>query len=490
MKRIARLCLGLVAVAVAVAGCASGPGSTKAPEWVLSAPADKDGFMFFVGAGDRGSLAQSEEAARLEVTDKILTFVGAEISAQTDATVKATLDSYKADVSRTVQVKSEARLKSLELSDKWVEPKSGTAVHVLYRVGKQDLLAEQKRLEDLVREILALVSRPESEASDLADEGRFYDAAMKYVQAAVAASGLDIPNKDAKFERNVNAAKDALGKITILAYKGDNMQAVAGQEMPDAFSAIIVTGAKASDRPVPDVSVKVSYRTMGSGGRLRTDTITAKSDEEGIVSFALPVPRFVGNEKVTVTLNAGPYLEPLEKAPKQYQSAVTGLEQLAAQKKATFSYTVISLARDVPMGIAVVEVDARGSTLASSETATGMLGELGTQKFRVRALKAPVDRIVGVGDAEIAAYLKQTFGAEVRRASFGVCQVTGTEKEGDKVVVRVKAIVKVVDFDSGETRLTIEKSTSALGNTAEAAATAAFRKAGQMVAQDIAANLW
>ena len=142
------------------------------------------------------------------------------------------------------------------------------------------------------------------------------------------------------------------------------------------------------------------------------------------------------------------------------------------------------------MGIAVVEVDARGSPLASSETAAGVLGELGTQKFRVRTLKAPVDKIVGVGDAEIVAYLKQTFGAEVKRASYGVCQVTGTEKDGDKVVVRVKATVKVVDFDSGETRLSVEKSTSALGNTAEAAATAAFRKVGQLVAQDIAANLW
>ncbi len=488
MKRWMRF--SLCAIAVVLAGCASGPGATKAPEWVLSAPQDKDGFMFFVGVGDRGSLAQSEEAARLEVTDKILTFVGAEISSQTDATVKATLDSYKADVTRTVQVKSEARLKSLELADKWVDPKSGTAVHVLYRAQKQDLVAEQKRLEGLIREILSLVSKPEGEAADLADEGRFYDSAMKYIQAAVAASGLDIPNKDVKFERNVNAAKDALGKITILAFEGDNMEAVAGQEMPAAFKAVVVTGAKSSDQPVPDVSVKISYRTMGSGGKMRTDTVTAKSDEEGIVSFSLPVPRFVGNEKITVTLNAAPYLEPLAKAPKEYQSAVTGLETLAAQKKATLSYTVISMAREVPMGIAVVEVDARGSPLASSETAAGVLGELGTQKFRVRTLKAPVDKIVGVGDAEIVAYLKQTFGAEVKRASYGVCQVTGTEKDGDKVVVRVKATVKVVDFDSGETRLSVEKSTSALGNTAEAAATAAFRKVGQLVAQDIAANLW
>jgi len=484
------LFLSVIAAAALVAACASGPGAAKAPGWVLSAPEDKDGFMFFVGSGDRGNLAQSEEAANAEVIDKVITFVGVEITAQTDATIVATLESYKGDLKSSVQKKSELRMKSLELAEKWVEPKSGTAVHVLYRVQKQDLLAEQKRLDDLFKEILELVAKPEGEAEGFAEEGRYYDAAVKYIQAAVAAAGLDIPNKEVKFERNIAAAKDALGKITILAFAGDNTQAVAGREMPNAFQAVVVTGAKSSDQPVPDVSVKVSYRVMGTAGRMRTDTVTAKSDEEGIVSFALPVPRFVGNEKITVTLNAGPYLEPLEKAPKEYQSAVTGLEQLAAQKRATFSYTVISLAREVPMGIAVAEVDARGVALASSETAAGILGELGAQKFRVKTLKVPVDRLVGVGDADIAAYLKQTYSSEVKRAAFGVCQVTGTEKDGDKVVARVKAVVKVVDFESGETRLSVEKSSSALGNTAETAAAAAFRKVGQLVAQDVAAGLW
>jgi len=491
---LARLGVAAAALAALLAtvfsGCASGGAARKAPDWVLSAPEEKDGYMFFVGAGDRGSLADSEEQARLKVTDEILTFVGAEISSQTDATVKATLDSYKADVTRSVRVSSEARLKSLELVDKWVDPKTATAVYVLYRCEKKDLLAEQRRLEGLIREILSLVSTPEGEGSDFADEGRYYDAALRYIQAASAAAGLDIPNKDVKFERNIAAAKDALGKITILAYEGDGMQAVAGKEFPRAFRAIVVAGARASDSPVPDVSVRISYRTMGSGGRMRTDTSTAKSDADGVVSFSLPAPRFVGDEKVTVSLNAAPYLEPLQKAPKDYQAAVSGLEQLAAQKKATLSYTVVSMARDVPMGVAVAELDAGRSLLASSETGAAILGELSAQKFRVKTLKAELVRIAGSNDADVAVYLASSFGAEVKRAAFGVSQIVGSEKDGDKIVVKVKAVVKVTDFESGETRLSVEKSTSALGNTAEAAAAAAFRKVGQLVAQEIAANLW
>jgi hypothetical protein len=488
MRKLAMWAVAAALLAVLV-GCASSPGAGKTPDWVLSAPQEKDGYMFFVGAGDRGSLADSEQAATLQATGLMLTFIGADVASQTDATVKATLDSYKADVTRSVQVKSEAKIKSFELADKWVDPKKGTAVYVLYKVVKQDLLAEQKRLADLVKEILSLVSKPEGEGASLADEGSYYDAAMKFVQAAVAASGLDIPNKDVKFERNINAAKDALDKINILPLKGDNSQAVAGQEIPNSFQVVVVTGSKASDQPVPDVSVKVSYRVSASG-RMRTDTITAKSNEAGIVTFKLPVPGFVGAEKITVTLNAGPYLEPLSKAPDQYQSAITGLEQLAAQKRATLAYTVISLARDVPMGIAVAEVDAGGSPLASSETAAGILGELGTQKFRVKALKVTSDRLVGAGDADVVAYLKESFAADVKRVTFGVCQLTGTDKDSGKVVARVKATVKVADFDTGEVRLSIDKSTSALGDTAAAAAAAAFRKVGQMVAQEIAATLW
>jgi hypothetical protein len=480
-----RAAVVLAAYAV-LGGCVTAP---KAPEWVLRAPDQQDGFMFFVGSGDRGSLAASEETARQQVTEQIMTFVGAEIAARTDATVRATLDSYRADVTRTVAVRGEARLRSLEQVDRWVEA-NGTAVHVLYRSSTDDLVAEQRRLQGLVREILALVATPEGEAEDLAGDGRYYEAAMKYIQAAAAASGLDIPNKAVKFERNVNAAKDAIGRLNIFPYRGDAMEAVAGREMPEPFQAIVVTGANASGRPVAGVSVRVAYRTLGANARMRTDTLIAVSDTRGVVTFGLPVPRFVGAETITVSLNAGPYLEALQQAPREYQSQIAGLEQLAAQKRATLRYTVVSLAREVPMGIAVADVDAARNPLALTETAAGMLGELSAQKFRVRILPVAAERLVGVGDADVLAYLAGAFGSDVGRVAFGVTQITSAEKDGDRTIVRVRALVKVADFQSGEIRYAADRSASTVGTSAEAASTSAFRRVGELVAQEIAANLW
>jgi hypothetical protein len=64
--------------------------------------------------------------------------------------------------------------------------------------------------------------------------------------------------------------------------------------------------------------------------------------------------------------------------------------------------------------------------VARNAGAAGMLGELGAARSRVKTLSVPAFKLVGVGDADVAAFLKQSFASEVKRAAYGVGQVTGT----------------------------------------------------------------
>ena len=150
--RRAAVC-AVVLAGLLAAGCASGPeaGSEAPPQWVLTAPPEKDGYVYYVGAGERGSIAASEEAARQEIINEIMQFIGVDVTSEADTTVKATLDSYQAEMVSSIKVQGSAKLKSLALEDKWVNPADGTSVYLLVKYSKADLIAEQKRLEALIR---------------------------------------------------------------------------------------------------------------------------------------------------------------------------------------------------------------------------------------------------------------------------------------------------------------------------------------------------
>jgi hypothetical protein len=487
-----------VSVALVLAACGSTPPATQAqsakpqapPAWVLKVPEADAQYMYFTGSGQSktASMAEAEGIARGALLDSIMQYMGVRITAETTATAKATLESYQADLVQTITSTSSARVAGLQLAERWVSEREGKAsVYLLARYGKADLAKEKKRLEELFRERVEAVSGPEKEGQELEAEGRLYQAALSFLTAAAAAFKSDLENADIKFERNMNQAREAVRRISLIKFN-DNLKTYAGQDFAEPFSAAVVNGGRPSDPPIADAAVRVSYKEAKGTGKPVTRTRTVKSDPQGRVSFKPPAPELVGREELAMSLDLSDALEALEAVPDRLYGQVEAFQDLLKTKSVSFAYESRSRAAAVATGIAVFDLDATGSPISMAETAAGLLGELGKAGFKVVSLPVTADRVAGRQDAQVLAALAD-FQSQVERVIFGTARIADSDQEGSTIIIQVTGTVKVVELATGKVLLTANRSKRAQGGNASAALAAAFKMLGEDFGQTIANQL-
>jgi hypothetical protein len=488
-----------VLLALLLVGCAGGAAGRPAPAWVTTPPGEDRDFMYFAASGSspEGDQAKAEEVARGALIDTIMQYLGATITAETTSTAKAALDSFQSEVRQQITQSSSGRIAGLSLADSWVDrQKARTSVYLLAKFSKPDLAREKKRVEAVFQEKVDAVGRPEAEARSLEGEGRHYEAAVRFIEAAAAAARSDIDNAKIKFERNVDAAKAALDRISLVKLN-DNLRTAAGKAFAEPFRVKVVAGSTASDPGVPDATLAASYVEIRSGSK-QVRTVPLKAGADGTASFTYPVPEFVGSERLTVSLDLSASLRSLQgltqaALPKDLQERdvrvqVSGLEDLAAKKRTVFSLEVISQAREVSTGIAVASLDVQGVPVGSNDFAAGILKALTAARFKVRTVALPADRIVGRDDPAVVADAVVK-AADAARIVFGSAQVTGTEQDGEMTIARASATVKVADARTGAILLTVSRSKAVPVKGAAAAAAAVLSKLGEDVGQEIANKL-
>jgi hypothetical protein len=490
--------LRILAAALAAAfltACGSAPKPASAqeapPAWVLNPPEADAQYMFFVGSGESksGSMAEGEEFARGALIDEIMRYLGVRISSETTATARASLESYQADVVQTLKSTSAGRVVGLEIAERWVSQREGrTGVYLLARYNKTELSKEKRRLEELFREKLEAVSGPEAEGRELEGRGELYQAALRYLEAAAAASKSDLENADIKFERNMNLAREAVRRIGLVKLN-DNLKVRVGQEFPSGFQLKVVAGSSASDPGIAGVALRVSYKEMTASGRSATRSQPAKSGAGGALSFAPPPVEFVGAETLTMALDLDEALEALQEVPDRLYPQVEALEELARSKSVRFAYESLSLAGAIPTGIAVFDLDATGNPITMTETASGLLSELGKAGFKVVPLPIGAAQIAGRPDNQVISSLSAGYGGQVERAIFGTARITDTVQEGQTIIIQVSGTVKVVELGSGKVLLAVNKSKRAQGSNASAALSTAFKKLGEDLGQAIVNQL-
>lgn len=488
-----------VLLALFLVGCAGGAASRPAPSWVTTPPGEDRDFMYFTASGSspEGDQAKAEEIARGLLIDTIMQYLGASITAETTSTAKAALDSFQSEVRQQITQTSSGRIAGLSLADTWVDrQKARTTVYLLAKFSKPDLAREKKRIEAVFQEKVDAVARPEREGQDLEEEGRHYEAAVKFIEAAAAAARSDIDNAKIKFERNVNAAKAALDRITLVKLN-DNLKTAAGRAFAEPFRLKVVAGAVAADPGVPGATLAATYVEIRSGSK-QVRTVPVKAGTDGAASFSYPIPEFVGQERLTVTLDLSAQLRPLQGlaqatlpkdlAERDVRVMVSGLEDVAAKKRAVFSLEVVSQAREVATAIAVASLDAQGAPLGSNDFASGILKSLTGARFKVRAVALAADRIVGRDDPDV---ITDALGraADAARIIFGSAQVTGMEQDGEMTIARASATVKVADAKTGAILLTVTRSKTVPVKGAAAAAAAVLAKLGEDVGQEVATKL-
>jgi hypothetical protein len=487
------LAAALAAAFLCACGSAPKPASAqeKPPAWVLNPPEADAQYMFFVGSGESktGSLAEGEEFARGALIDEIMRYLGVRISSETTATARATLESYQADAVQTLKSTSAGRVVGLEIAERWVRQREGSAiVYLLARYNKTELGKEKRRLEEIFREKIEAVSGPEAQGRELEGRGELYQAALRYLEAAAAAFKSDLENADLKFERNLNQAREAVRRIGLVKLN-DNLRVYAGREFPSAFKLKVVAGAAASDPGIGGAALRVSYREMKASGKSSTRSQQVKSGADGAFSFLPPPPDFVGGETLTVALDLDEALEALQEVPGRLYPQVEAMEELVRGKSVRFAYESLSLAGTIPTGIAVFDLDATGTPITMTETSSGLLGELGKAGFKVVSLPVGATEVAGRPDNQVISALSVGYRGQVERIIFGTGRIAETVQEGQTIIIQVSGTVKVVELASGQVLLAVNKTKRAQGSNPSAALSTAFKKLGEDLGQAIVNQL-
>lgn len=472
---------------LAAGGCASAPGTgaSQPPAWVFTTPEADAQYVYFTGSGSSksGSLADAEQAARGTVIDEIMRYLGVRITAQTTATAKSSLQSYQTDLQQTLTSTSSGRVTGLEITEKWSEQRDGgTTMYVLARYAKNDLNREKRRLEEIFQEKIEAISGPEAEGNRLAAQGEPYQAALRYIEAAAAAYKSELENAQIKFERNMNQAAESLRRIGLVKLN-DNLSTFLGQAFAEPFLLKVVNGSTQADPGLAGVAIQVAYKEMRAGGRVAVRTQLLKSDAAGRVSFAHPIPEFVGKEQVSMSLSLGEALEALQDVPDKLYGQVEALEQLALSRAVAFSFESQSRAKTIATGLTVFDLDASGNPIALTETSAGLLEALSKGGFRVTVLQAAAGNVAGRTDAQVLSFLSRNFQGQVERVVFGTAQISDHSQDGQTMIIQVTGNVKVVELATGKILLAVNRSKRAQGTNASAALATAFKELGKELGQ-------
>jgi hypothetical protein len=493
MKRVSVILSVLVVLTASwmLTGCGSSPsvsaGGGEVPEWVLNPPESDEQYFYFSGSGlsRSGSLVEAEEIARGALLDEIMRFLGVKITSETTATAKASLDSFQTEVIQSLTSTASGRVTGLEIADKYADQGSGgTTLYLLARYNRADLLKEKARLEGIFQEKIEAVSRPEREGQELAARKLYYQAALRFIEAAAAAYKSELENAAIKFERNMTRATEAVRQIGLVKLN-DNLKVDIGQPFGEPFTLKVVAGAAADDPGLEDVVLRATYKQMKSTGRKGVRSQVIKSDRDGTARFTHPAPQFVGREEVTVSLEMSEALESLEDVPREMRDLVDGLEQAVLAKRVKYMFESVSPAAKISTGVAVFDLDASGSPLNSTETSAGLLAGMGEAGFVVRSLPVAVTAVAGRQDAQVIALLKNNFSGQVERAIFGSARISDHQQDGQIVIIQVTGTIKVVDLAGGAILLTVNKMKRAQGTNPAAALAAAFKQLGDDLSQAV-----
>ncbi|MFP4430207.1 MAG: hypothetical protein ACOCW6_04210 [Spirochaetota bacterium] len=486
-----RIALGSIVLAILLFGCASGPestGPTEVPDWVLGAPPQEAGYAFFVGAGtdDEGRVVSAEESASLSMIDSIVRYLGVEVTSQSTAEARATLDDFEAEVNQQIRQESEARLEGFQLVDRFVDRRGeSVTVYLLGRYEERVLEAERRRLRGLFEEQIALVEEPADEARRLLSAGDYFQAAQKYLDAAAAAASSNIRNADVKFTENIRSAREVVSSFEFVK-QNDDLSTFVAEPFTDRFVAQL----RRSDngRPVPNARIVASYRERLQNGRMGIRTASLRTDADGYVSFAPAPPRAVGEWSLTMSLDLTDQLSPLDAVRGEDARFVDDLRDSIASQRTVFSYQVLSRSRSVPTGVLVADTDIAGNILGSNTTAAGVVQFLTDADFNVQLL--PVDsRLLLSGEiSEVVRRIRSEVGGSVDRVILGVVGIEEFE-EADGVLVKVSGSVSAVDLDTETVLYSTSTFQRSRGNSANSAISAAFRSMGLKVGEEMANNL-
>lgn len=462
--------------------------SLSAPDWFFNPPPEDNKYKYYIGSGSSksGNEKEAEDIAIGDLINTIFMYIGVEVSSETTAEARASVDDFQTNISSVVKTTGEAKFSGFEIMEKLPHQRDdgSITIYLLCRYNKAELEKEKRRIQAAFEERYEAISVPEQEGQRLVHQNKHYSAAIKFIEAAAAASTANVTNAEVKFERNINQAKEAVENIGLYPITKD-IETIVGEPFIDTFQLKVVNGNSESSPGVSDAVLSISYPIIDRVGKKKFRNKMQKSDNQGIVHFDHPIPEFVGNEKITMSLDMDAYLEQLWDVPGEFDEMVAGLEELVANKRAIIEYKVISNANKIATGIVMLDINESGEDLPNSLSGSSILSTLSRFKFKIQNLPIKPRAIKDKGDYEIIENLKQNFSSRVRRAIFGTSRILSFGEVAGRVSARASATVQVVDLENEEILLTVVKNLNGIGTNEDGAKKDAFRKLGEAVGEEI-----
>lgn len=484
--------LGLIVIAASLlASCASvaRPGGAV-PVWVTNPPESDASYMFFSGVGTstKGDLAEAENAAVYSLIAEVTRFIGVRISAETTVEARDTLETYEQEMVQIIRQESEAQIGDFTVEEKWITRTDGSVtVYLLGRYNRQALLAEKARMEAVFAEKEAAVSGPEREGDMLMEERRFYAAALRYLEAAGAASRSEIDNAAIKFERNINKGMEAVRRITIVGASAPQSTFV-NEEFAQPFRVRVTGGSGPDAPPLDGVRLRVVHRKLLPSGRMGVESAVIRTGPDGYAEYSRGIPRFVGRDDLQFALSLGEAMEGLQEAEGDLYLQVEALERLVREQSLKLSYTVASRAKSVPTGILFIDVDRAGNPLDVSDCAAGILDVLTEAGFTVRPVPADIP-VNALSDREVIRQVASRYGAVIDRVIFGTARIDEFTESGDNFIVRVSGTVKAARLDSGEILYSSSAFKRSRAGSTRSAVSAAFKSLGREFGEELLSRL-
>lgn len=152
---------------------------------------------------------------------------------------------------------------------------------------------------------------------------------------------------------------------------------------------------------------------------------------------------------------------------------------MLVSKRVSFTYSVLSHAREIPTGILVADEDNSGALTGKTDTAAGILEALSSLKFTVKTL--PVSGSLTAGnDDTLIKKINAQYGKSIKRLIFGTAGIAGFQEENGMYSVKVSGNIKVVELSTGKILYSSgTRFKTALGTNLNSAISAAFKQFGK-----------
>ncbi len=236
--------------------------------------------------------------------------------------------------------------------------------------------------------------------------------------------------------------------------------------------------------PAAGLSCMVWFPVRSPDGSIAMETRNLVTDEAGLCSFAAPVPERSAKGTLAIAASMGsrdPVVSDKIEALKRSGSLGAG-----------FPYLVSASARSVPTTIAILDHDAAGKpVLSSNASATALLMPLVQKGFsRIGMADFPA-RLASESEETIVQAAKNQFAGAVRRYIFGTTRIESLEQNAEGLwTCSITASVAARDLLDGSELFRTTLSHTETAKTKSAALDAARKKlAGEILAGELIYSL-